>query len=149
MHGVGRGFFHAEFQVESTRLFVFCVDQKRSSADGFGSANGAAERVPKQSLAVALSLLGLADRKPSHENDRHGITSLSFHNSGRSIFRSDRRGREAVVADHAVAACENVGPGAAARLVLQGVLDQEIIERWFAAIESGSLMGFGEQNRRA
>src|SRR5690348_11421320 len=118
------------------------MDEEGAAPDDLCSTGRATECIAQQSLPVALTLLAFINSEAGHQDDRDRVTPLSFHHTRGSIFRRDRRRCKAVIADYAIAACQHIGPGSSARLILQSVLDQKVVGRQLATIKSRDLTGF-------
>src|SRR5262249_50935589 len=124
------------------------MNQKGASANGLRSCQRTAQGVTEEGFTVALSLFAAVYCKARHEITRHRITSLPFHDARGGVLQRKRRWRKAGVTPPALAACQDIGSGSPARLILQSILREKVVERRLAAVKTRDLMAFGKQDRR-
>lgn len=120
---------------------VLGVNQQRANADGFGRCERAQDGVFQQSLSHSLPLFGAVHRKASEQHHGNRVTRCTLLQSRRCIRKDDLSRSEAVIRDHDVAVAGRDERPRGPRLVIrERVLDEIVVQRCSAAVESRDLM---------
>ena len=120
---------------------VFSVNQQCTNSDGFGGSERAQDGVFQQRLSHSLPLFGAVHRESSEQHHRNRVVRCTLLQAKRCIRIDDLSRGEAVIRYHNVAvASRDERPRSASLVIRERVLDEIVVQRCSAAVESRDLM---------
>ena len=128
-------------QIEGLGRFVLGVDQQCTNADGLGGSQRPQNGVFQQTRSDSLSVPRAIHRQASEQHGRNRMAWDTFLQPRRRFRMDDLRRGEAVIADDDVAiAGRHECAGSSSLVIRQRMLDQVVVQRRGATVESRDLM---------